>query len=140
MEIKGISKAQLASSFTDKVQELIILPTEKCNFRCTYCYEDFSVGKMKPHVVSAIKKLILKRSESIKELSISWFGGEPLLAQDICLDILEYASSLCSSKDIYFSSGFTTNGYFLSKELVEKLASYNAASFQVSLDGYGEGH
>lgn len=29
-------------SLRNDVLHLILLPTEQCNFRCTYCYEDFS--------------------------------------------------------------------------------------------------
>jgi uncharacterized protein len=39
------SDAQIAATISRKVQQLIILPTEKCNFRCSYCYEDFMIGK-----------------------------------------------------------------------------------------------
>ncbi|PJJ00771.1 hypothetical protein BX264_1060 [Streptomyces sp. 2333.5] len=42
---------ELVAALTDRTLHLIILPTEQCNFRCTYCYEDFSVGRMGPETV-----------------------------------------------------------------------------------------
>lgn len=41
---------QIAATIRRDAQQLIILPTEKCNFRCTYCYEDFLISKMKEPV------------------------------------------------------------------------------------------
>ena len=66
---------------------LIILPTEQCNFRCKYCYEDFKVGKMAKFCVEGINKLISQRLPNTSNLTISWFGGEPLLALDIISNI-----------------------------------------------------
>jgi len=40
---KGFSRQLLERSLSPRHQELILLPTEKCNFRCTYCYEDFVI-------------------------------------------------------------------------------------------------
>ena len=40
----------LQSSLTPSLLHLILLPTEACNFRCTYCYEDFRLGRMEPVV------------------------------------------------------------------------------------------
>ena len=54
---------------------LTLMPTEQCNFRCTYCYEDFSIGKMKEDVIRGIKNLLKQRIPTLKYLNISWFGG-----------------------------------------------------------------
>ena len=82
---KGVTEEQIGSCLTPRLQELIILPTEKCNFRCTYCYEDFLIGKMPPAIERGVKALIDRRSDSLDRLEISWFGGEPLLAADVVL-------------------------------------------------------
>ncbi len=50
------SDVQIASALSRKIQQLIILPTEKCNFRCTYCYEDFMIGAMKEPVQRGIER------------------------------------------------------------------------------------
>jgi uncharacterized protein len=61
------------------VLQLIILPTEQCNFRCVYCYELFDYGLIRQEVVEWIKNLLIARKSSLKYLSVSWFGGEPLI-------------------------------------------------------------
>lgn len=134
------SETSLAEALTPKSLELIILPTEKCNFRCTYCYEDFKIGRMTRPVIQAIKNLITNRVPHLDRLSFSWFGGEPLLAKDICLEISEYAANLCRTHDVNLTGGFTTNGYLLNKELVETFAELGQNNYQVSLDGDEEWH
>lgn len=116
-------------------QELIIMPTEKCNFRCTYCYEDFKVGKMAPETVTAVKMLLEARSKDVDTLHISWFGGEPLLAKDIMIEVSSYAKQLCESQGKAFSSSATTNGFLLDESLLQKLLRSGVTQYQISLDG-----
>ena len=35
----------IADALTTRRLHLILLPTEQCNFRCKYCYEDFQHGR-----------------------------------------------------------------------------------------------
>lgn len=81
---------------------LIILPTEKCNFRCTYCYEDFENKRIDKKVVDGIKNLLSNRSNNLKILNIELFGGEPLLTKDIFFDILSHAKNLEKNTIFYF--------------------------------------
>ena len=64
-------------------QRLILMPTEQCNLRCTYCYEDFRHRHMEPRVVTGVKRFLSKRAPKLDLLRIDWFGGEPLLARPI---------------------------------------------------------
>lgn len=122
--------------FTDKILELIILPTEQCNFRCVYCYETFKLGKMKKETVNAIKVLIKNRVPELEQLKLGWFGGEPLMAKDIILDISSFAFQ---QTQIYpklkFSSGMSTNGYLLTLDTAKQLIDVGVTQFQISLDG-----
>jgi uncharacterized protein len=120
--------------------ELIILPTEKCNFRCTYCYEDFAVGRMPPHIVKGLKSLISTRVPQLKGMTISWFGGEPLLAKNVILDIGTHAFEECQKHGVSFSSGFTTNGYLLTEKLLGQFLAISHSNFQITLDGDAEWH
>jgi uncharacterized protein len=130
-----LSEQAVAAALSPKFLNLIILPTEKCNFRCTYCYEDFAVGRMKSPTVQAIKKLIARRVPELQHLSLSWFGGEPLLAKAVVQEIGSFAHDLCVEHGVHFESGFTTNGYLLTPELVEYFASISHRDYQITLDG-----
>jgi uncharacterized protein len=129
-----------ASTITDKSLELIILPTEKCNFRCTYCYEDFSIGKMNYEVISSVKLLLEKRIEKLSLLKIAWFGGEPLVAKDVVLDISQYAMSLARKYNVRYLSNMITNGDLLDIVTANHLSEAGIRQYQISLDGPKEVH
>lgn len=121
--------------------ELYVLPTEQCNFRCTYCYEDFKVGRMGRTTIEAVKLLITERMNDLRTFKFSWFGGEPLVAKDIIYELSEFAIENCEKHSVTFLGGdVTTNGYLLSVDVFEKLISLNQKSFQISLDGWGSEH
>lgn len=132
---KGFAPEVVAEALDPKSLELILLPTEKCNFRCTYCYEDFTIGKMKPWLRQAITSLIESRAPNLDRFSISWFGGEPLLALDVIEEICEKALSCCDSYGVDFRGGLTTNGYLLDEPTLERLTALRQAHFQITLDG-----
>ena len=93
--------------------KLILFPTEKCNFRCLYCYEDHVGEKMSSDTISSIKKFLVKKIPLLKLFELEWFGGEPLLAKDIVIDITNFAQNLCNQYGVKFVSVMTTNGYLL---------------------------
>lgn len=134
------SHDHIASTLSPRFQQLIILPTEKCNFRCTYCYEDFVIGRMREPVQAAIERYMDRRVPGLRELSISWFGGEPLVAKAVVLRLSSYAHQLCRQHGVNLSGGLTTNSYLLDFQLFEELLSYDQRFFQITLDGWNDGH
>ena len=118
---------------------LILLPTEKCNFRCTYCYEKFEIGRMKPEIQLAVCRLIEKR-KGLRRLHIGWFGGEPLVAFEVVKKISRFSHDYCAQKEIFFSSDMTTNGYLLSPDRADILIRNGINSYQISLDGDEDAH
>lgn len=133
---QNILHNDLASMLSNQCFTLTLLPTECCNFRCTYCYEDHKTTKMDVALVQAIKRLIKIRTDEkdFRYLTIGWFGGEPLLAIKIIQDISNYAKTL-SQKKFQFNSSITTNGYLLTPVIFKKLLSVNINYYQISLDG-----
>ena len=117
---------------------LIILPTEDCNFRCTYCYEDFQQGKMSEETISRLKLFLEKNSKSTKFLNVEWFGGEPLAAYQVVKEISQHICDHYSDSNV--SSSMTTNGSLLNKKRASELSDLGVTAYQISLDGYGAEH
>lgn len=123
--------------------ELTLLPTEKCNFRCVYCYEDFAIGRMKPGTVAGIKALVRRRVEShgLKHLRVEWFGGEPLLAKSVVLDLSrDFHQHFIDGALQELDCSMTTNGYELTLPVFSELVELGVNFFQISLDGDEERH
>lgn len=127
---------ELGASFRNDSLHLILLPTEKCNFRCTYCYEDFIVGRMSASTIQGVKRLIDRRRDGLRYLNISWFGGEPLLASSVVDEISSHImDTLVGQPHVQYASNMTTNGYLLDTLKVAHLCELGIRDYQISLDG-----
>ncbi len=130
----------LARHFRNDHLQLILLPTEDCNFRCVYCYEDFQLGRMRPEVQQGVRRLVQGRAPGLKTLEIGWFGGEPLTAYDIVLDLTRYFAHVAKEHDLLLLQHMTTNGYLLTPERFVELHGLGLRNYQVTLDGNEEEH
>ena len=129
------------------VYNIIINPTMDCNMRCWYCYEKHEKGSvMSDEMVETVLRFIEKKVQSpeLKQLNLSFFGGEPLLYYTRkVLPLLKKISSLCNERQVKLQLSFTTNGYLLTQKLLESLKELEAVvsvSFQITIDGNEELH
>lgn len=137
----AVAMSELCASLSNERLGLILMPTEACNFRCTYCYEDFRYARMEPGIVRGVKRLLTRRARELRALELSWFGGEPLLARDIVEDILLHARMLAHRySGLRVTSDITTNGSLLARPVFERLLDLGVGQFQVSFDGPREWH
>lgn len=139
-QLIALKEKIIPTILTNRLLELILLPTEQCNFRCTYCYEDFSIGKMKRDIIDGVKNLISKRAHDLDILKLSWFGGEPLSAREIVYEISEHAGNVAYQHGIKYLGTMTTNGFLLNEIVATKLYMLGIRDFQISLDGPRDVH
>ncbi len=118
---------------------LTIAPTMACNFACTYCFE----GEKENHVMSdeTAEKLIsfVKDYPDAKRLSVSWFGGEPLMAFGRICKLTGKFKNLFPEDKAYVAH-IITNGYFLTPEKADQLDDLHIRSIQLTIDGPEENH
>ena len=133
--------AHLQHLLAANLLHLILLPTEKCNFRCTYCYEDFERGQMRAEVVRGVQRLLERRASELDRLEIDWFGGEPMLAFGVIREVQGKVLELrLRYPDLETHGSMTTNGYLLTPTKLEELVSLDVKRFQVSVDGLSFHH
>lgn len=131
---------KIANALNNDILTLVIFPTEQCNFRCFYCYESFELGKMSEETVQSILKFVRKRASSLKQLNISWFGGEPLMAKDIVIYLSQEFQKISQEFNITYHANMTTNGYYLTNKLLDDLVNLGITLYQITLDGSKETH
>lgn len=124
---------------TDRL-ELILLASEDCNFRCTYCYEEFPRGTMRPEIREGVKALLRKRGPGLKTATVEWFGGDPLYGFEAVADLAPYIQEYCRENKISVMSHMTTNGFLLTPDIAAQLLSWDIRAFQITLDGPPEVH
>jgi uncharacterized protein len=132
-----------------QVQQIVFEVTESCNLNCSYCtvtgeyYEGFDNESGKNIDVNSAVKLLkyifaLKDTSKNNQLTISFYGGEPLLNFKLIKQILEAASQINSEKELAISYMMTTNGTLIHKYLPFLLK--NNFKLLISLDGNEENH
>ncbi len=98
---------------------------------------------MPKNIISGIKRYIanhINSNQNLKHISLSFFGGEPLLEfYNVVMPIIEATKELCLPKAINMHVHFTTNAGMFTDEMIAQLKPYNP-SFQITLDGGRESH
>jgi uncharacterized protein len=96
---------------------------------------------MPPEIVQGIRSLISRRAPGLERLTLSWFGGEPLLARDIIEEVMAHAQNLRESNcRLQIASDATTNGFLLTRSVAERLIDLGVSRYQISFDGPREWH
>ena len=125
-------------------KELLItlIVTRQCNFRCVYCGQKHENKKMPKSTYDSIINFIEKMCNTYqyKSISVSFFGGEPLLEYDNIVYFLEKLKDYSNKKHILYSAGMTTNGYLLTPEKFMKLSDLGCLDYQITLDGMESSH
>lgn len=126
--------------FADSNLTLTIAPTMACNFCCPYCYEK---GReyitMSETVQDQLTSQLKEKYQHIHELTVSWYGGEPLLAIETIEKLTKKIKSVLPLGCKY-NADMVTNGYKLTRRVAEKLKDMDIHYIQVTLDGSKQAH
>jgi uncharacterized protein len=75
-ELEILKLRSNVARFRTDFLHLTIMPTLQCNFRCTYCYENFAQGKMSKEIQKGIILWVRKKMKTLAAMDVGWFGGE----------------------------------------------------------------
>ena len=116
---------------------LTLAPTMDCCFRCHYCFEKYKEKKyMTPEVMDRITKYVMSCPD-LKNIKITWFGGEPLMAVP---QIEEFYDKFSAVWEKPINSNIITTGYHINEEAVRVMKKVGITSAQITLDGMKETH
>lgn len=119
---------------------IMLIVTENCNLKCTYCYETDKTSKTM--LFETAKKIIAKEFGNQYEFAkgeIEIFGGEAFLNFELIKEIYEYALTTYPNIDFVFTN--TTNGTLIHGDIQKWLYDRRNKFFcTLSLDGTKEMH
>jgi len=114
---------------------LVIAPTMNCNMACEYCYEENKSGRMSEQMRDALMEFTKGFLGSLRQLDVTWYGGEPLLAMDIIEDLTQRFFDLCREQRIGYNGSIVTNGYLMTPDVTDRLEKLWVRNGQITLDG-----
>jgi uncharacterized protein len=123
--------------YGQKWLETTIAPTLACNMRCVYCNqpEDARSWIITDDIAEALITYIVKRLSGREGFSVTWYGGEPLLALDRLLSMQSAIYSLCKEYKVLLMASIVTNGLILDREIIKQLVESGIRQAQITLDG-----
>ncbi len=128
--VKWILEAQKKKP--KRIAGYTIFTTTDCNARCFYCFE---LGRSRiPMSCDTAEKVVqyIKNHCGGKDVSISWFGGEPLYN----VEVIDIIAEGLHREGIGFRSRMVSNGYLFDDEIVHRAVErWNLKKIQITLDG-----
>ncbi|MCH5320638.1 MAG: radical SAM protein [Eubacterium sp.] len=119
----------------DYINHYTIFTTTSCNARCYYCFEQGCVHKnMSKDTANRLAQYITEHSGG-KKVKLHWFGGEPLVNQEIIDTICQGLTNAGTE----YRSTIASNGYLLDEQMIQKAkALWHLGTAQITLDGTEE--
>lgn len=111
---------------------------QMCNLSCVYCYagdgEYGMKGKMSFEMAKKCVDFLIRESRHLKKISITFFGGEPLMNIPVLKETTLYSLEAAKKAQKTVTFSITTNGTLLNHEINKFLNDHNF-SVTISFDG-----
>jgi uncharacterized protein len=123
---------------TTRILDYVLQPTAACQLGCDYCGQAHSPKTLSEEDLQSILERIERKLTGgrFEALSVAWFGGEPLLAQDVMRLASARLRALCDRLHVGYSALLVTNGVRLDDEAQAELHEVHRIKYvEVTLDG-----
>ncbi|MFV0441536.1 MAG: 4Fe-4S cluster-binding domain-containing protein [Lachnospirales bacterium] len=110
-ELEDLKLNYWENKVNSEVLHLSIMTTLKCNFKCTYCFEEPKNIELNEQVENKILSFIKKNIKIYKSIHIDWYGGEPLINIKSIECLSEKIIEICNENGVQYWATITTNGY-----------------------------
>lgn len=126
--------------YQNNVFHIMIIVTNGCNFRCSYCVQEHLNKVMDDVSEEKIVRFLEYISQEIKKIRISWFGGEPLLQFDRIERMIQRIEGTCDLNGCILENCMVTNGYSLNDDIIKRICKLNFSYIQFTVDGDKNSH
>lgn len=128
----------------NNMTKLTLQVTQNCNFRCEYCVYSGSYHnrvhnnkRMDWNTAKTALDFLYKHSKNASEMTVSFYGGEPLLEIDLIKQCVDYTRVKFKGKMLRFN--LTTNASLLTDDIIQYMQKENFL-LTISLDGPQDVH
>lgn len=131
--------SQINSHRADYLKTICLVLNNSCNLNCQYCFankgkydkpnEQMKFDKAKEALDNLIQCV---REHRGKELTVAFFGGEPLLSFELIKQVVEYMKN--SASDLICKYMITTNGTLITPDIANFFEA-NKFNVTISIDG-----
>ena len=121
-----------------RIFRAIVVLNLDCNLDCGYCYEaDFRGDHYMSEATARLLVDMLVRDRISRgfDVSLAFYGGEPLLSQELIRSISEPLQDAALKHQVNYSFTLVTNGTLLNRECAEKLLPLGLKGAKFTLDG-----
>jgi uncharacterized protein len=132
-----LNRQRTLSRRTDR-RRFVLLPTTYCNMGCAYCGQEHTRGGLAQSHRDAVTARVMHAitDPEVREISISWFGAEPMIGYPTVLDMSEKFVAAAAEHGVDYEARMTTNGTLLTLEKLRKLHhDCRIWKFDITLDG-----
>ncbi len=121
---------------------ITVMMTEACNFSCQYCNQGLNkqVNHISLNVMDKIHNYINTLEPTPKSLSLTWYGGEPLIRSKDIISSSSFLKRKTNEFSINYSSVIVTNGYMLNGNMANALFEAGVSIAQITIDGSKTDH
>lgn len=141
---KVIHRMNTATYGDNGSMNCIVVTTMACNLACKYCIESGmdNAQTMSMETAQKVADDIIREAEkrNCKEITIDFYGGEPLMNKPVIIFISEKVNEWCEKNHARYGFTMTSNGTLLTKETVEELKKYGFGGARITIDGVKEVH
>lgn len=131
----------LRHRYCNKTLWINIATTMKCNFQCSYCYnQSHPPITMNLKTAKRLVYFVEQNIQNIQDLYIWWLGGEPTLELDIFSYLSQHFIALTQRYHKGYFTHYYTNGYLLNDSICQFLKDHGVAKLSITLDGPRESH
>ncbi|QTA83019.1 Radical SAM domain-containing protein [Desulfonema limicola] len=124
LKFHNLTNAYINSHLHSTPAFIRIIPTDRCNLNCRYCWQKNDDSK---DMTFNNFCNYLDKAKSLNAGMITFLGGEPMIWKPIY-----NAVSLCSEKNIL--TDLTTNGTLLNQETIERFGKAGLDYLNISVD------
>lgn len=131
-QINSFMRMYISQRRDNIINKFTVFTTTDCNARCFYCFEN---GRkyitMSEQTAMDVAKFMEKSAKGT-DISISWFGGEPLYNEKVINIICQYLFD----KGLNYESTMVSNGYLFSAENIKTAKEkWHLKHVKIAVDG-----